>query len=81
MSFASDSSSDVESGSKTESSGKCLLVRNSTKRSSVGDELTERLHSAVWPCCEPDLLARLLKENPKELNKKFGIHQDTLLHR
>ena len=76
----SGGSSDVESGT---GSSKRLLTRNSTKKNHavVEGSITHRLHMAVWPSQDKELVNSMLEQHPDELHKQMGVHQDTLLHR
>jgi hypothetical protein len=49
--------------------------------SNEAENLTKRLHFAVWPCGNFDLFMELLNLKPDEIHGRFGVKQETLLHR
>ena len=43
--------------------------------------MTEKLHAAIWPkTCEKTFID-LLDRYPGEINKKYGLLEDTPMHR
>ncbi len=80
--------SQAEEGLSTFSRPLLMPRRLSTKKfSTFGDDnssneaVTARLHFSVWPKKNPEELAVLLEKHPDQLDKTFGPHDDTLLHR
>ncbi len=45
------------------------------------DEYTKLLHFTVWPCAKFDHFKAMLERKPEEIHIKFGVQQETLLHR
>ncbi len=45
------------------------------------EEFTKLLHFTVWPCNKFDHFRSMLEKRPAELHGRFGLQQETLMHR
>jgi hypothetical protein len=45
------------------------------------ENVTAKIHAALWPKNNFELFAQLLELHPEDKNVKFGLCRDSLLHR